>query len=84
MLEKEFNEMDFIAYYMLFVCQMKFSAEFLKISSKNHILSLKEELKYCFNSSDDKRFYLQCLVHSRPIGHYLNCISDKCDICNPV
>ena len=78
------NTMDFHAYYKSLVSQMSFSAQFSKISSINHILSLKEEVRSCFNYSDDKRYYVQCLVHSRPIRHYLNCIRDKCDIFNQV
>ena len=68
-LKEMLNAMYFHAYYMSLVSRRSFSDQFSKISTKNYILSLKEEVKSCFNSSDDKHNNHECLVHSRPIGH---------------
>lgn len=50
-----------------------------KLAPSNHIIHLVREKKTALTSFDDKRYVLECGIHSRPHGHYLNdSVGDMC------
>jgi hypothetical protein len=57
----------------------KFNIDQFTIRSKNHKLQTLKTNKLCFSSFDDKRYLMQCGVHSVPYGSVL--IEQSKDMC---
>jgi len=49
--------------------------------SRNHRIDLVESTSVILRNFDDKRFYLECGLHSRPHGHFKNSINSHCEFC---
>ena len=52
------------------------------LRSKNHIISLVEQDRVAFRSLDDKRYLLDCGLHSVPYGHSRYVINSVCETCS--
>jgi hypothetical protein len=60
------------------------TVELYQIRSYNHKLVTNRLRKVCFSSFDDKRYLLDCGIHSVPYGSYQIQLNKICDICNPM
>jgi hypothetical protein len=60
----------------------KFSLTQYQIRAKNHNIFTAKIDKLCFSSFDDKRYLLECGIHSLPYGStYIDTCLDKCPEC---
>ena len=62
---------------------MTHRGEVVQIRSKNHTLLTISTNRKMFTSYDDKKYALNCNVHSRPYGHFKNAIiGSTCEKCH--
>ncbi len=60
------------------------SGDFTALRSKNHCNRLIQVRKNFFSSFDDKRYMLECQLHSKPYGsQYIEQHGSKCVVCFP-
>lgn len=61
------------------------SCEYVSIQrlfrAKNNAMTTVESLKKSISPIETKRFWLNCGLHSRALGHYMNSRSSRCNLC---
>ena len=66
------NEINYTAYYNCLKGVLRKKASFKKIMAKNHVVTIKtKEKAELMSSFDDKRYLLNCGIHSYPYGSEL-------------
>ena len=76
-----FEQLCFFHYLQTICSSAEFSGSFCKFTSKNHRITMTQNKKIIMRNFDDKRYLLNCGMHSRPYGHYLN-TTDICNMCS--
>ena len=74
------NLLCFVNYADCIINETEYISSSVKFKSSRHRMTMVEESRVCLRNFDDKRFMLNCGLHSRPHGHFSN-VSSECMIC---